>query len=462
MATLEEKLSQLLKSLFKLKEQQDFFVPGIKGASLKTPSAPKTIRVGTENASSLPGLPTLPGQKITKVPKPKELPAHGMAPKSQKDPTKVAEQLQANKPQKAPVEVLKFEKNGQWLLSKAQRAARSLGSLGIGDSPISLRTSEIGNSNDATPVIPHQQRTARYRQMITTPVSADSEGWKQTHSPEQNKLINGLTLHDATPIGVGVNAAMFAKSPLHNDEVVVKNSTTHSDRGLRGHLRNNFNSARREVLFHDLAHQFFGLGKHVPLTAGFTRDGEDWSAQKKVTSASHPKLVETDDGDTIPKLVNPNHERILREMAGNGELDKISMMDHIMGHHNRHRKNMMMDDSGDNLHLIDNGAAFDYGNLDAHPVPQYRSYVQGLKLHNGRDGITRFHPAAIKWLNSLDPEQAKEIFKAHGHQPNSPAVRGFLGRLNHLRNNFIRRGIFPNGLLAEGRKKTHQTPEEYR
>src|SRR5689334_8501562 len=87
-----EALRDLAKGLLS-KPGQNALVP-----ALKIP-APKPL--------SMPSVASSP----TKIP--------GVAPASGKDPKKMAEQLKNPRPKKVKVEVLKFEKNGQWSLEPA-------------------------------------------------------------------------------------------------------------------------------------------------------------------------------------------------------------------------------------------------------------------------------------------------------------------------------------------------------
>lgn len=419
MSDLRDKLEALLKGLFALKEQQDFFVPSIKPSGMKAPAAPKPLDSGLKTNSATPNI------------------AGGLPPPSKKDPVKVAEQLKNPHPVKPPVEFLKFNDNGQWSLVK----------------------------KDDTLTIPMSSEAANIQQQkvssASVPVSAQQHGFK-THLPHQHELIEGLTLHNVKPIGAGNQGAAFATSQAHPHTAIVKNSAHHDDRFLRGHLRNNFNSARREVLYHDMAHHFFGLGDHVPTTAGFTIGGDDWSAQKMVSGASHPIYVEKD-GQV--RLENENHERVLRDLHNKGHLDKLAIMDFIMGHHDRHGNNFMIDEEGDGIHLIDNGTAFDYGNNDGHPIPGYMKRVQDLQLHNegGHHHSKGFHPKAKKWVMNLSPEKAIKIFIQHGHDDDSPAIEGFLSRLLHLQEELSDPNSkkSANRLIREGQMLTHQEPEEY-
>jgi hypothetical protein len=407
MDKLAEKIEELRKSLLSLKTnaKKDFFVPTIKQPSVKIPK------------------PSIKQPSVGKIPS-------GLPPPSKKDPVKVAEQLKNPNPGKVSMEVLKVENNGQWTLSK------------------------VGTAN-ITPIIgkPAPERVAEIQQ-ARSPVHAETEGFSNHHAPEQKKLIHGLEIHKTEPLGGGgAGAATKAYNPAINKHVVLKKASEHQNQKERGHLDGGFNSAKREVLFHNMAHNYFGMGKHVPTTSGFTRNGEDYSAQEMKHNAAHvktshinpPSKEELDKWSANPnskdpledrpsRLDDPNHGKILKDMHKSGDLHKLAIMDHLMGHHDRHAGNYMLDDK--NMHLIDNGTSFDYKNFDqpnhypSHLKTLEKKHIEGM----GDVDNSNVHPEAAKWLNSLDPAKAKELLANHGHDEHSMATQGFLRRLQGLKN----------------------------
>jgi len=95
MQDLIDKIEELRKNLAAMKKPKEGpLVPAIKQPSIKPLSMPAA---GTGGA-------------------PKKIP--GVAPPSNKDPRQVAAQLKNPRPKKPKIEMLKFEKNGQWSLSK--------------------------------------------------------------------------------------------------------------------------------------------------------------------------------------------------------------------------------------------------------------------------------------------------------------------------------------------------------
>jgi hypothetical protein len=100
MQTLMDKLEELEKALsaFKPKSAQPGLVPSLKMPTVKPLSMPS---VSAGSSTVLPGV----------------------APPSNKDPKKMAEQLKNPRPTKPPkIEVLKVEKNGQWSLEHVEKA----------------------------------------------------------------------------------------------------------------------------------------------------------------------------------------------------------------------------------------------------------------------------------------------------------------------------------------------------
>lgn len=392
MDELTQRVEELLKSLLSVKTgAKDMMVPAIKPPSLKTP------KIKQPSASKIPS---------------------ALPPPSKKDPVKVAEQLKNPNPGKVNVEILKVEDNGQWTLRKAD-ATKISGSV--------------------PPARMARLQTAR------APINAETEGFANHHSPEQKNLIHGLDIHNTKSMGRGVaGAAHRATNPSINKEVVLKKASDHANPEERGHTQNGFDSAKREVLFHNMAGGFFGMGQHVPTTAGFTRNGENYSAQEMQPGAKHADLKkqtndDVDDAfgestsDKMDEFADPSHANTLKKLHSSGELHKMALMDNIMGHHDRHAGNYMMD-KGDKLHLIDNGTSFDYGNFDVKDYPDYLRHAESNKIKGMGLDNSQVHPDAVKWLNSLDPAKAKEMLAAHGHDENSSATQGFLRRLQGMKN----------------------------
>ncbi len=252
------------------------------------------------------------------------------------------------------------------------------------------------------------------------------------NGPEQEAMINGLDLNERheDPAQRGVTTGTRILPHKDGHKLVVKNSDFGSDyeRFARGHQDQNFGSAKREVTYHNLANDFFGMGKYVPTTASFKDDGKEMSAMK-VADASHAAhhLVPhaNEDGHAV---ISDHYHKTLKGMHDSGDLHKLALMNSIMGNHDRHTSNFMIDNKKPQLHMIDNGGAFDYINKDKNVVPGYIRHAHTAGIH--QDGP--LNAEAGKWLQNLDPEKAKALFKEHGMEGNHAAAEGFDTKLKTL------------------------------
>lgn len=155
-------------------------------------------------------------------------------------------------------------------------------------------------------------------------------------------------------------------------------------------------TAKRSVIFHNLANTFFGLGKHVPTTAIFNHpsDGHEHSVMAIVPNAKHIKSHSPGDSSV----------RNLVQAGDNGDLDKLAIMDSVMGSSDRNRFNYMLTDKNPNIHLIDNDLIFDHENDVG--LPSYLTDYHHVKGKNVDQ--LELHPEAAKWLVNLDPFQLKQ------------------------------------------------------
>lgn len=375
-------------------------------------------------------MPKIGGIKPPSVPK-----APGVAPKTQKDPVKAAEQIKnpdikdmVMDQAKTIKESLKIAKNGQWQISKAEDTTAKL-------SPADQKKNaeEIG-------------RVANF-----------SDAYNKR--PGQKELIGGIDfanrkdkLHESQPSGVSAGSG-WHKNDKTGGNVWVKSSKGHPNFEQRGH--DQLSSARREVLFHNMAHDFFDMGKYVPTTAGFSRFGDEHSVQAEVKDGKHVPRSPHDPGPGKKVQLPKEYMDTLKEMHGNGELHKLAMMDHIMGHHDRHRSNFMYDSKDKTkIHMIDNGTAFDYKNFDVRESPHYWDHAVS-SIIEGAGHKDEMHPDAEKWLMGLDSKKAQNMMEDHGHFQSDTHSRGFDKRLKHMQE-LVKSGEYKTfrGLLFKNKYST--------
>jgi len=157
----------------------------------------------------------------------------------------------------------------------------------------------------------------------------------------------------------------------------------------------NFGVTHREAAFSRLAHEFFGLGEHVPVSTVFKHPvSGDWhSAQARVEGEHYSPT-------------SMYHKELLGMAARSGQLDKLSFMDMILHQHDRHSGNGLLDKDG-RLQLIDNGQAFSKSAV--FPPPASDFWAIGHQYNDGPQWYTKpVHPAAVAWLQSLDPQKLAE------------------------------------------------------
>ena len=217
--------------------------------------------------------------------------------------------------------------------------------------------------------------------------------------PEQKELIHGINLahmdktspHGATKARAGKDATVgWFKSASGKEGYVKPAVRFDSDEIQEGDPRY-LSTARREVVYHNLAKSFFNLGEHVPTTALFKHPetGRDHSVMEKIPFATHiQKPLKGFDNESVNRLA---------QAGDNGTLDKLAIMDITMGSSDRNRFNYMSSPNPPSIHLIDNSLIFGQDT----EIPGYIHDYQQIKGQNLES--SPMHPMAVKYLLSLDP-----------------------------------------------------------
>jgi hypothetical protein len=161
-------------------------------------------------------------------------------------------------------------------------------------------------------------------------------------------------------------------------------------------------NAENSTHYYELANNFFGMGKHVPVTNHFSHPlrGELQSGKKENAQAMEivkgAKTPLTMDDTKVDKAVEKAHK--------NGELHKLMMMDTILGaDKDRHMGNTLIHPKG-HLVNIDNDTTFDH---TAGIHPWY------MDKHLGQP----VHPDAAAWVKGLDAKGLVGQMADQGHSP---------------------------------------------
>lgn len=227
--------------------------------------------------------------------------------------------------------------------------------------------------------------------------------------PEQQALIHGLDLHGYAKIPSHVresaNTPRWLKHP-DGRTVIVKDDGVHRW------------ASRGEVNYANLARDFFGMGHFVPTTAIFRHpvSGQEMSAQEAIPS-EHVSLRATKHGLWPATLDNDDHKTWLRKHHVAGDLDKLHLMNMILGNGDRHGANFLMRAEEPHLQLIDNGLSFKfYGrpHIENPTKGKHQAYQPAYVTHLGHHlqeeaGVDPMqqplHPEALAWLHQLDGTQ---------------------------------------------------------
>jgi hypothetical protein len=229
--------------------------------------------------------------------------------------------------------------------------------------------------------------------------------------PKQKKLVEGIDLKNIEQLDTGWTSGKtisgFGKNS-QGKKVVVKGhmpqqsiDEEYYDNNYAPALGpsyhpNYLSTAQREGLYHNIAYHLMKLGKYVPTTSVVHHEGNHYSVMEKIPDAEH---YEED---------NPHHQKVLDNLVKNGDIEKLAIMNAILGNSDRHSGNYMISPKG--LHLIDHGLTFNYhdNQRDVYEDPAYFKHAFD---HIGYP--SSIHPNTVKWLNSLDPKEFHKFFKKH-------------------------------------------------
>jgi hypothetical protein len=124
------------------------------------------------------------------------------------------------------------------------------------------------------------------------------------------------------------------------------------------------------------------MGEYVPETTTFIHPitKQPWSAQKWSHRASTMQ----------------HHS----ELAHHPDLDKLAIMDTILGNSDRHFGNVLVTPNK-KLQLIDNAGSFDYGHVFQAPNPAYAKHLFSSNVSS----------SASKWLKGITPSHFEAMLK---------------------------------------------------
>ena len=200
---------------------------------------------------------------------------------------------------------------------------------------------------------------------------------------EQHDLLRGVLLEDTPP------QAWFEDEPKAGNGMVgnvyVKLDPHKPDRHC-----SDFPWSSREIVYHNLACGFFFLAKYLP-TVAKVKIGDLGYTVVKYLSDPH-WLGNKLDG-------SPEDLRMMEKLYSSGELDKLAIMDYVMGNGDRHKHNYLI--SQGNFYLIDHDHAIPSERVTkGMSPPNYLSVtLEYLRTHPTQ---AKIHIEARKWASDLD------------------------------------------------------------
>lgn len=222
---------------------------------------------------------------------------------------------------------------------------------------------------------------------------------------EQRALIEGLdldTLRDGW--STAANGTYVHVAPAVNPQY------------LRGEMEaaDELPTSRRDAIFYNVAKEFFGLGAHVVPVACFSHpDNSSPHTATQFVPGSHIELSTRAGAHSM----NPNHETAdaLMAVGKAGVLDKLAVMDHIMGNSDRPISHCLVTPGrAPGIYLVHSGMCLsDY----AHQVPSYLLHYHRLydpTTHPDELRHAAFHPSVRGWIAELAPHRLGEMLIAQG------------------------------------------------
>lgn len=199
--------------------------------------------------------------------------------------------------------------------------------------------------------------------------------------PEQQQLLQGLDLADHDPYKAG-----WVKS--HHGPVYVKTDWA----------TKSWNGPVKEAAFFSVG-KSWGLQRMLQPAAAFHYPGQD------MTGAA----ILGCDGDVFDEK-NPDHVQAQAQARAKGDLDKLLILDTVMGNNDRHHGNILITKSGQ-LKAIDHS---ELDGIDLMQKPWREPVYMVGGDHDWR--MSKPHPDTESWISSLDPVKLKNTLLSAGAQ----------------------------------------------
>lgn len=240
-----------------------------------------------------------------------------------------------------------------------------------------------------------------------------------TLSPEEKELVHGIDLNKnyGKPDVNQWNEESFWTKNGAGQMVYVKPTVL---------AKEEFTDAKREYVYYKTAKDFFGLGQYLPIVSQFNHP---------ITNEPYAAIQGVQNGEHDPDIYKHTQHKanLVSKLGHTGELDKLALMNFILGNNDRHQWNMLFTHEPPHLKLIDHGFSFDWGEGQIQR-PGYNSieynrifnrwakgyfderYAFGAPLEDDPTLLEHqpINPAAKQWIESLDPATLVSHLQKHG------------------------------------------------
>lgn len=224
--------------------------------------------------------------------------------------------------------------------------------------------------------------------------------------PEQHALIHGMEINKKAKAPKAFKGGVNESSSKWQKNSEGKLVYVKGHGGYRYVAEDFPKDARLEGLFHHMANHFFGLGKFVPTVATF----RDPASSDEKTNPDEYAAIEGLKKASHTDHYSRSQQNVLMRHGKNGDLEKLAVMDRVMGNRDRHEYNYMFtpQDKDAGLKLIDHGLILN----EYTRTPNYLNRY--LNIEGIRNKPQRLHPSTISWLKGLDEKELNRHFKEQG------------------------------------------------
>jgi hypothetical protein len=271
-------------------------------------------------------------------------------------------------------------------------------------------------------------RLGSYPEEMETPSIVDSNVHGVRLSPEAKELVNGLDLDPKKAVSRkhlgSARDAYWTKTPSGKLVFVKPDENAFDDSG--------FSTSEKENAFIGVSRDFFGLGNYFA-NVGIVKHPKTNQLQSVIEAidGEHGEKP-AKDNTNIPK--NQHHINVLHKLGDSGELDKLAIIDGVLGNFDRHYQNYLFTPNG-SIKLIDHGESFDNDPTNFYFEPDYLDKYHSLKDRQIAPGggldHNRFHPETLRWLQGLDTKKFEEVLRTNGVPDNR--AKEAIRRLNRIK-----------------------------